>query len=151
VRRGDLLVSDVGVRRDDYEALNMYQRACEGGHADACTRAGVILDEATYVVEDRPKALALYDRGCQAGSSMGCTRLGMLREKGLPETGPDMKGARVAYERAISLGSLDAKRLHARLLWNGYGGPRQRGRAKQLCREACQSGDPVACRGPAFL
>ncbi len=151
VRRGDLLVSDVGVRRDDHEALNMYKRACDGGWADACTKAGIILDEATYVIEDRATALTLYDKGCQGGNAMGCARLGMLREKGLPNAGPDMKGARVAYERAIELGSLDAKRLNARLLWNGYGGPRQRGRAKQLCREACQSGDPVACRGPAFL
>ena len=25
------------------------------------------------------------------------------------------------------------------------------GRAKELCRQACQSGDAVACKGPAFL
>jgi TPR repeat protein len=151
VRRGDLLTSDVGVRRDDHEALNMYQRACDGGHADACTKAGVILDEATYVTEDRVAALALYEQACAGGSPTGCTRLGLLREKGQAGVGPDMSGARDAYERAITLGSLDAKRALARLLWQGYGGPRKHGRAKQLCREACQSGDPVACRGPAFL
>lgn len=62
-----------------------------------------------------------------------------------------MKAARAAYERAITAGSLDAKRALARLLYAGYGGGKQKGRAKQLCREACQSGDAVACKGPAFL
>ncbi|MEQ1504855.1 MAG: tetratricopeptide repeat protein [Myxococcota bacterium] len=150
MRRGDLLVSDVGVRRDDHEALNMYQRACDGAIAGGCYEAGRILDEATYVKQDLAQAAVYYGRACDAGEARGCFGLGKVSERGANGT-PDMKGARDAYERAIAAGSLDAKRALARLLWNGYGGGRAHGRAKQLCREACQSGDAVACRGPSFL
>lgn len=149
-RRGDLLVSDVGVRRDDYEALNMYQRACDGKLANACYEAGRILDQATYMKQDLAGAASYYGRSCDAGDPRGCFGLGRVSELGAGGE-PDMKAARAAYERAITAGSLDAKRALARLLFNGYGGGRSKGRAKQLCRDACQSGDAVACRGPAFL
>jgi TPR repeat protein len=59
--------------------------------------------------------------------------------------------AREAYESAVANGSLEAKRALARLLWIGEGGKKDKGRAKALCREACQGGDPIACRGPEFL
>ena len=149
-RRGDLLVADVGVRRDDHEALNMYQRACDGKIAVACGAAGKILYEATHVTQDLALAATLYTRGCDGGDARSCFGLGQVQEKG-PSGSPDMSAARAAYERAIGAGSLDAKRALSRLLWNGFGGKKQKGRAKQLCREACQGGDPVACRGPAFL
>jgi TPR repeat protein len=149
-RRGDLLVSDVGVRRDDHEALNMYERACEGKIALACNEAARILYEGTFVKQDLARAASLYSQGCQAGEPQACFGLGQVLERG-PGATPDMKSAREAYTRAVELGSLDAKRSLARLLWNGFGGSKQKGRAKQLCREACQGGDAVACRGPAFL
>lgn len=146
MRRGDLLVSDVGVRRDDHEALNMYERACDGGIAAGCYEAGRILDEATYVKQDLPRAATLYTRACDGQDARGCFGLGKVSERT-----PDMVAARAAYEKAITEGSLEAKRALARLLFNGYGGGRQKGKAKQLCRDACQAGDAVACRGPAFL
>ncbi|MEZ4240779.1 MAG: tetratricopeptide repeat protein [Myxococcota bacterium] len=149
-RRGDLLVSDVGVRRDDHEALNMYERACEGGIARACTEAGSILYIATFVKQDLARAAELFGKGCEGGHAHGCYGLGQVQERGVGGT-PDMAAARASYEKAIALGSLEAKRALARLLWNGYGGHKSKGRAKQLSREACQSGDAVACRGPAFL
>jgi uncharacterized protein len=150
MRRGDLLVSDVGVRRDDHEALNMYQRACDGGMPGGCYEAGRIVDDGTYVKRDLAVAVGQYEKACEGGDGRGCFALGRVQEVG-PTGTPDMKAARQAYERALEAGSLDAKRALARLLWNGYGGGRARGRAKDLCREACQSGDAVACRGPAFL
>lgn len=150
MNRGDLLVSDVGVRRDDHEALNMYERACDGGIAAACHEAGRIVDEGTYVKRDLPLAATLYEKACAKGDGRGCFALGRVQEAG-PTGTPDMGAAREAYERALAAGSLDAKRALARLLWNGFGGRRAKGRAKDLCREACQGGDAVACRGPAFL
>ena len=148
--RGDLLVSDVGVRRDDHEALNMYQRACEGGIAAGCRKAGDIVDTATYVKRVLPMAEDFYTRGCDAKDAASCLGLGRIREEGIEGT-PDMTGAREAYDLAVQYGSLDAKRRLAKLLWNGYGGRKDKKRARQLSGEACQNGDPVACRGPQFL
>ncbi|MEQ1565533.1 MAG: hypothetical protein ABMA64_07845 [Myxococcota bacterium] len=150
MRRGQLLTSDVGVRRDDAEALNMFGRACEGGIAAGCREAGGILFEGTYLQRDLATSAEWFARGCDAKDGASCFGLGQVHEIG-PSGAPDMAAAREAYERAIAASSLDAKRALARLLWQGFGGGKSRGRAKQLCREACQSGDPVACRGPAFL
>jgi len=148
--RGNLLVSDVGVRRDDHEALNMYQRACDGGVAEGCFEAGSILEEATFVTQDLSRAATFYDAGCQGSEPAACAGLGRVRELGIDGT-PDMPGAREAYESAVTLDNLEAKRRLARLLWNGFGGKKDKKRAKQLSSDACQNGDPVACRGPEFL
>lgn len=150
LRRGDLLVSDVGVRRDDQEALAMYSQACAGGAAAACTRGGQILFEGTFVRRDLAQAASLYQTACSGGDGAGCFGLGQSLELGANGS-PDLAGARQAYESALAAGSLEAKRALSRLLWNGAGGPRDKGRAKALCREACQGGDAVACRGPEFL
>lgn len=149
-RRGDLLVSDVGVRRDDAEALSMYALACDGGNATACTRGGQILFEGTYLARDLAKAAALYQKGCTGGDGAGCFGLGQALEAGASGRS-DEAGARQAYESALAANSFEAKRAMARLLWNGLGGPKDKRRAKELCREACQGGDAVACRGPEFL
>jgi uncharacterized protein len=150
MRRGDLLVSDVGVRRDDQEALAMYRSACEGGIVVACTRGGQILFEGTFVKQDFAGAAALFAKGCAGRDAHGCFGLGQSHERGATGA-PDAAKAREAYESAVANGSLEAKRALARLLWIGDGGKKDKGRAKSLCREACQGGDPIACRGPEFL
>lgn len=148
--RGNLLVSDVGVRRDDHEALNMYHRACEGGMAEGCLQAGSILEVATFVTRDLQRAAEFYEQGCTGGVAQACTGLGRVLETG-PGGTPDMAGARDAYERAIALDDLEARRSLSRLLWNGFGGKKDKKRAKSLASQACQNGDPVACRGPEAL
>jgi uncharacterized protein len=150
-KRGLLLISDVGVRRDDAEARDMFGRACDGGVVAGCYEAAKIVDIATFVPRDAVAAAALYGRACDGGMHVACTSLGMLLERGTAGQ-PEVAAAREAYEKAIAAGATtEAKRLLARLLWNGMGGSKSKGRAKDLCREACQSGDAVACKGPAFL
>ena len=114
MRRGDLLVSDVGVRRDDYEALNMYQRACDGKLATALLR-GRTDPRRGDVHEAGPRGrggrttVGAATRVIRAAASA----LGRVSELGAGGE-PDMKAARAAYERAITAGSLDAKRAFAR-------------------------------------
>ncbi|HHO52034.1 MAG TPA: sel1 repeat family protein [Deltaproteobacteria bacterium] len=150
MRRGKLLYEGTGVPMDHGEAVAMYGRACDGGQAEGCFWAGRIIEEGTYIPRDPRAASEWFVRGCDLESHHACNALGQLWEIGVDGT-PDMKAARAAYERALEFGSLDAQRNLARLLWNGYGGRRERRRAKSLCREACQAGLAIACRGPAFL
>lgn len=149
-RRGDLLATGSGIKRDDHEALAMFERACSGGVAQACRKGGTILDEATYVQRNLSRAAELYALGCEGGVAAACAALGRVREEGIGGV-PDFDAAREAYERGIAMDDVESHRRMARLLWNGLGGKREKGRARQLTREACQSGDPVACRGPEFL
>jgi TPR repeat protein len=154
-RRGDLLTSDVGVRRDDLEALAMYERACAAPAgsmfaATSCRKAGTIVQEGTFVPRDLPRAQTYFKSACDQGDAQGCLGLGQVLNEGVNGS-PDPAGARSAFESAIAAGSLDAKRQLAKLLWTGAGGSKDKGRAKKLAKEACQAGDPIACRGPAFL
>jgi len=150
LRRGDLLNTGRGITRDDHEALAMYRRACEGENPRACFSGGRILEEGTYVTRDVGQAIDMYQQGCAGGHGDACARQGWLKEEGANGK-PDFEAARAAYEEGILLTSTEAKRRMARLLWNGLGGPKQRGRAKKLAVEACRAGDAVACRGAAFL
>lgn len=149
-RRGDLLASGNGIKRDDLEALAMYQRACSGGIGAACHKGGIIVDEATYVTRDLVRASELYSTACEGGVASACPALGRVREGGVNGP-PDFETARVAYEKGVSMDDVESRRRLARLLWNGLGGKRDKGRARALTREACQAGDPIACRGPEFL
>lgn len=151
LKRGVLLTSDVGVRRDDAEAVATFTMACDGGIALGCYEAGRILDAGTFVTQNLPDAARFYDRACQAKVPAACTALGVVQEKGIAGS-PDMTAARAAYEAGIEGGAgPEARRFLARLLWNGMGGRAEKGRAKQLCREACQAGDSKACGGPQAL
>jgi TPR repeat protein len=149
--RGLLLTSDVGVRRDDAEAVAMFTMACDRHLPRGCFEAGKILDAGTYVQQDLAGAAGFYDRACAAGIPTACWSLGVVQEKG-PSGAPDYTAARAAYEAAITAGDpTTAKRLLARLLYNGLGGRPEKGRAKQYCKESCQGGDAKACGGPAAL
>jgi TPR repeat protein len=151
MQRGVLLTSDVGVRRDDAEAVAMFTMACDGGLPLGCLEAGRILDAGTFVQQNLPEATKFYDRACTARIPAACTALGIVRERG-PDGTPDPAGARAAYQAAIDAGATtDARRLLARLLWNGMGGKVEKGSAKQLCKAACQAGDAKACGGPQAL
>lgn len=149
-QRGDLLLSDVGVRRDDHEALNMYERACTAGIASACADGANILFEGTYVTKDLTKAAVLYTSACEAGSGRGCLGLGVVEEQGASGA-PDMVAARQAYEDAIVAGEQGAQAPLSRLLWNGLGGRKDKGRARRLASAACSNGDVPACQGPGAL
>lgn len=150
-QRGELLSSDEGVRRDDAEAVAMFTIACDRQLAQGCYLAGKILDAGTFVKQDLAAASTFFQRACDAGIPASCTALGTVQERGVGGT-PDYAAARAAYQSAIDKGApIPAKRLMARLLWNGLGGRSERGRAKQYCKESCQAGDAKSCGGPASL
>jgi hypothetical protein len=151
LRRGVLLNDGTGVRRNDTLAVSSLEKACELGEADGCYRSGVILDEGTLVSREPDRAAELYGQACSANEGQACVALGQLREGGDLSDGVDLGAARGAYELGISAGSLEAQRRLAKLLWNGLGGKPDKRRSKELCREACQGGDNISCRGPAFL
>ena len=99
---------------------------------------------------DKAKAEQLYGKACDQGSGAGCHGKGKMLELGANGT-PDLIGARAAYVRGTELGSVDAMREQARMLWNGLGGTKKRRDARKLASEACQQGDVVACRGAEAL
>ncbi|MFT4626861.1 MAG: TPR repeat protein [Myxococcota bacterium] len=144
-RRGVLLAAGVGVRRDETAALGAHERACTLGITEACVAAGALVERGTTTARDPSRAQALYGAACTDADPVGCTQLGRLRA----DSG-DPTGARDALERGVELGSPESMRRLAALLWTGLGGPKAKGRAKDLCRDGCQAGDAKACSGPAL-
>jgi hypothetical protein len=147
-RRGHLLAKGVGVRRDQADAVVMYDAGCDSGLPESCHAAGVLLDEGTYIPRDAKRAFAFYETGCERGVAESCLRLGNLSLD--PEIGRDEARAREAYELAVSLDNVEAHRRLAYMLWNGVGGKKDKGRARELTGIGCRHDDPIACRGPAF-
>jgi hypothetical protein len=128
----------------------MYIKACEAGMGSACNKGAVIIDTGTFVNRDADRAMELYGKACDGGAGDGCTGLGRLLEES-DDKPSDYEAARMAYERGIALGSVEALREQARMLWRGYGGKKRRIRARKLASEACQKGDAIACSGAEAL
>ncbi|MFT4621662.1 MAG: TPR repeat protein [Myxococcota bacterium] len=145
---GALSLAGEGVKQDVEGGVASLRRACELGDAPGCVAAGRALEEGTWVERDVAESLRLYATGCEREAVLGCLGAGRMNEALGGERSVD---ARVAYERAITLGSVEAKRRLARLLWEGIGGPKVRARAKQLCIEACSAGDRGSCSGARYL
>lgn len=146
--RGSLLERGIGIQRDDELALVSHEKGCQLGDLRSCFRAATILNEGTFVTRDARRAANLFQINCDAGDPDGCLQLGVLQQDMRPA---EYNAAQLNFEKAIEGGSQEAMRHLARLLWNGYGSRVDKKRAKDLCKEACQQGDPLACRGPQYL
>lgn len=146
--RGSLLERGIGIQRDDELALVSHEKGCQLGDLRSCFRAATILNEGTFVTRDARRAANLFQINCDSGDPDGCLQLGVLQQDIRPA---EYNAAQTNFEKAIEGGSQEAMRHLARLLWNGYGSRVDKKRAKDLCKEACQQGDPLACRGPQYL
>ena len=146
--RGTLLERGIGIQRDDELALMSHEKGCQLGDLRSCFRAATILNEGTFVSRDARRAANLFQITCDSGDPDGCLQLGVLQQSIRPA---EYNAAHINFEKAIQGGSHEAMRHLARLLWNGFGGKTDKRQAKLLCKEACQLGDPLACRGPQYL
>ena len=146
--RGVLLERGIGIQRDDELALVSHESGCQLGDLRSCFHAATILNEGTFVTRDVRRAAKLFHMTCDSGDPDGCLQLGLLQQSMRPA---EYNAAHTNFEKAIQGGSHEAMRHLARLLWNGLGSRVDKRQAKLLCREACQLGDPLACRGPQYL
>lgn len=143
---GQLLAQDDGVRQDDAEALVLLGQACVGSLAESCTKAGDLLRYSVQIPRDAAQAAEWFNKGCDQQSGASCLGLGEVRQLGINDKF-DLSGARIAYQRAIDAGNVKAKARLAYMLWNTLGGKKDKKRARQLVREACQQGFDDACEG----
>ena len=61
-----------GVAVNKGKAAVLYERACEGGIAEACVNLGGLLQTGDGVAVDKKRANALYGRACEAGVVEAC-------------------------------------------------------------------------------
>jgi TPR repeat protein/serine/threonine protein kinase len=82
--------------RKEYAASEpLFERACNGGHADSCDYLGWMYQYKLGVNQDYSQALTYYNKGCVLGSMAACNNLGVMYQ--------DHIGVAQDYERAVAL------------------------------------------------
>ena len=64
-------------------AMQLYQRACDGGSLFGCASLGRMYEHGLGVAQDHTRAVQLYQRACEGNNLLGCARLGAMYERGL--------------------------------------------------------------------
>jgi hypothetical protein len=130
---------------DPRRAAALYQRACDGHLALACSNLGLMYQHGAGLLKDATHAGVLFDRSCAAGEPIGCTNLGNLYMNGT-DVRRDPARARAALEKACdaseAVGCYD---LSIVVDW-GIGGKYDPERAAALRAKACKGGYAKACQ-----
>jgi TPR repeat protein len=133
---------------DSDHALELYQKACLAGSADACA------DEGHHLM-DRPDrandTIAVLELSCDLGSGAGCAHFAFLYATGSGKIAPkDDKRAAALYAKACDLG--DAKGCYNAgiMAEEGRGVARDLARAIARYEEACAGGSSTGCTNLGF-
>jgi len=133
---------------DSDHALELYQKACLAGSADACA------DEGHHLMDrpDRAKdTIAVLELSCDLGGGAGCANFAFLYATGSGKIVPkDDKRAAALYAKACDLG--DAKGCYNAgiMAEDGRGVTRDLTRAIARYEEACTGGSSTGCTNLGF-
>jgi TPR repeat protein len=78
---GQIYMYGAGVAKDYARATGLFQRACDGGYVDGCTKLGNAY-WGSGVFKDKYLATDLYQKTCNAGNAEGCFGLGLSYREG---------------------------------------------------------------------
>ena len=88
--------------KDEVRAIGLWQQACTGGVASACTSLGIHFNLGWGVAKDQVRAASLYQQACTGGHALGCADLGDLYRDGQGVT-KDTARALQLYRQALTL------------------------------------------------
>ena len=71
-----------GIRQDSFKAVELYQKACDGGNATGCVNLGVLYRKGEGVRKDDSKALNLFGKACDLKDELGCKNFAILKTIG---------------------------------------------------------------------
>ena len=126
-------------KRNNAEAARLYEKACTGGVAAACTTLA-------YGIFDRDKAGAAkhLGRACELGDGPACTRLGSMHWAG--------QGVPTDSTRAYSLSMQGCEKGDPRGCFavaachkSGQCAEKDEAKATAFMKRACDGGDKTAC------
>jgi uncharacterized protein len=133
-----------------YEAVPLYEKACDDGEMDGCANLGVLYTQGLGVAQDYNYGHRLTQMACDAGNMDGCTELGRLYQsgKGVPL---DNVQARRVYEKVCDNGKMTGCFDLGTLYMAGDGGVQDYAKAFVLFQEACDGGEMAGCTGLGHL
>lgn len=98
---------------DHGQAVPLYEKACTGGHLDACNNLGHLLARSATFPNDPKRAFQLFMRSCKGGLAVGCGSVGEPYEDGIG-VAPNQAQAVQWQRRSCEMGHDNAcKRLLA--------------------------------------
>jgi TPR repeat protein len=126
------------------EANQLFEKACSGGIAAACSNLAMSYRTGFGVERDDKRAAALFKQACDGGHLLGCRNLGLAHLTG-DGVAVDAARARELFGFACASGLDLACTNFAMALRDGVGGDKDVERAVQVFSKAC-TGDAAACR-----
>ena len=135
-----------GVAKDKKRAVELYQKACDGDEMVGCSNLGRMHEEGKGVPEDKKRAVDFYQKACDGGEMTACSNLGRMYEEG-KGVAKDEKRAVELFGKACDGDVMRGCAYLGAMYRDGEGGlSRNRDRARQLYRMACDGGDEWGCR-----
>jgi len=126
--------------KDGYErAALLYERACDQGNAQACTRIGELLSSGLFFVGDDKRRLALFEKACSQGYAPACYPAGHAHFRGSRTPGAfprDYAKAAAFFDKGCSLGEGGCCHSLAELTRDGKGVKKDKRRAAALFKRA---------------
>jgi TPR repeat protein len=100
---------EVGINRDDKQAVAWYRKAAEQGHADAQFNLGVMYHQGQGVPKDFKEAMAWYRKAAAQGVASAQHNLGIMYQagQGVPQ---NFKEAAAWHRKAAEQGDADAQK-----------------------------------------
>jgi hypothetical protein len=92
------------VPSDPSLALRSFERACQGGGAEACSNLGALYEAGVGVRSNLSDAVRLYEQACTGGAALGCSNLGALYARG-KGVGRDASEAQRLFSLSCDTGS----------------------------------------------
>ena len=79
---GVLYQNGQGVKQDYQKAVQLLQKACDGGEAGGCSLLGVFYETGQGVRQNFSTAKQYYGKACDLGLQLGCDNYKKLNKKG---------------------------------------------------------------------
>ena len=146
LRLGLMYSGTRGIDASPARAVPYFQQACDGGEAMGCSKLAPMYEMGDApLTRDFAKAAALYRKSCDAGLVADCYSLGRLlkRADGIPA---DLARAAALFRQSCEARVAAACYDLGLLTQTGQGGvAKDRSRALDLFKQACDNGDKRGC------
>jgi TPR repeat protein len=87
------------------KAVELFTKACDGGHTVGCNNLGVSYHEGKGVVQNDTKAIELFTKACNGGDELGCNNLKNIQAKSMDIQ--CVSACKMAMNTLISLGAIE--------------------------------------------
>ncbi|MCK8804258.1 sel1 repeat family protein [Haemophilus influenzae] len=135
----------LGVKQDDFKAVNWYRKAAEQGDADAQLNLGAMYAIGRGVKQDGVEAVKWFRKAAEQGNAKAQNGLGMMYDGGLGIKQDYFKAVKW-YRQAAEQGYANAQAILGFSYLLGQSGVQvNKSLAKEWFGKACDNGDQNGC------